>query len=103
MFVMLGTDPGCGCAWGEAEGGKGGNHLLTCAGGGADLTSLRGEEMCGGGLSSLAGSAHDSRKPSPGLSVRWGGAGNSSNVRRVPGTCKRVFVSSTYKIYYSLL
>ena len=44
MFVPLGTDPGCGCSWGEAEGGKGGNHLLTCTGGGIDLTLLRGEE-----------------------------------------------------------
>jgi len=66
----------------------GGKPPAKCAGGGADLTSLRGEEICGS-LSSAAESARNSRKPSPGLLVRWGGSGNSSNVRRVPGTCKR--------------
>jgi len=47
----------------------------------------RGEEVRDD-VSSSRGSARDSRQPTPDLLVRWGGAGNSSNDRRVlEGTC----------------
>ena len=43
---------------------------------------MRGEEVCDG-FSSLSAIAYDSCRVPVDLSVRWGGAGNSSNVRRV--------------------
>jgi len=59
----------------------------TCAGGGAALTSLReGRRSVAAYLRRLG--APTTTQTIAGLSMRWGG-GNSSNVRRVPGTCKR--------------
>jgi len=59
----------------------------TCAGGGTSLTSLREGRSAAAYLRRPR--APTTTQTIPGLSVRLGGAGNSSNVRRVPRSCKR--------------
>ena len=58
----------------------------TCVDGCTALTSLREGRR---NAAAYLRQAPTTTQTIPGLSMRWGGAGNSSNVRRGPRTCKR--------------